>query len=616
MSGSGLPPVSLHRHGQIITVAGQLGENFAIEPAGDGEFEIKVPGRDMVWTADPVVATAPAKSDVYLKPQDGSKETRWKFVKLEEDLKVYQSRSLLPLHLLYRCVLFHSGTPNTRTPLSDILSSSRLNTREPAIIRRAFVVSNLPPGTSTQQLLDVVHTGPLEYAKIHEDGTSATLSFLYAHSAAHFSSLADQLVIADHRPQLQCTWLPSRPLHIVVAAAREDGWTEEGLRAYLSLHGEVEVEKITLQEVADGAYRQVASVHFANIESAIRAHARLRADPFMLSVRVAYGRDRCERAPDTSSTLGIPTCTSPPARTHSYTYFPVIDSDKGKSQDIIAQPYTTVSLYNLHPATTMHDMCKRIFGGPLYNVKLRAADSVSDSRTAKVTFLHSEDARDFYVGATMRGFTLLGRRVRLEPYVESRPPSRPPSRSSLPLQATDYDWVLPPQDRAPPLHAAPPEYTRILTLHAFDAPTTRLTRLRKQVARDFGRFGELEGVWVDRTTPHHSTFHIAFAHAPHAVRARARIAIVRPEYGAYALGFGRDLCARGVPAGDEWAADRWVPHNDEWAGTSRGREGTGEEGTEGRWRRKRKRRAENRRRRMAEMAWISRRHQSKGAGRA
>ncbi|KAF7364098.1 hypothetical protein MSAN_01068800 [Mycena sanguinolenta] len=76
---AGLSSVALVSQGQIITEPRQGGgDNFAIEPAGEGMFTIQLPDRDRVWTVD---ASGP-RSDVSLKPQDGASEARWKFVKL------------------------------------------------------------------------------------------------------------------------------------------------------------------------------------------------------------------------------------------------------------------------------------------------------------------------------------------------------------------------------------------------------------------------------------------------------------------------------------------------------------------------------------------------------
>ncbi|KAJ7252362.1 hypothetical protein B0H12DRAFT_617038 [Mycena haematopus] len=281
-----------------------------------------------------------------------------------------------------------------RSSLCDTLSSTRLDTHEPLLIRRGVLLTNIPPQTTPQQLLHLVHTGPLEYVKINEDAT-ATLSFLHGHGAAQFVASPAPLAIAEQK--LNCTWLHYCPLDPIVAAAverdsarrtlllckrrdRADTWTAAGLRLYLR----GEVEHVSLRELDDplAACRQVAIAHFHDISCAIRAHARLRADPFMMSVRIAYGKDRCE-----PSSAGDITAMAALENTplHPATYFPVPAPNPA---DKIYRPFTTVTLSNLHSETTVRDLCKRIFGGPLYTIERRLAD-----RAVDITFFRPEDAR-------------------------------------------------------------------------------------------------------------------------------------------------------------------------------------------------------------------------------
>ncbi|KAJ7826889.1 hypothetical protein B0H14DRAFT_3467395 [Mycena olivaceomarginata] len=194
------------------------------------------------------------------------------------------------------------------THLSDILSNSaRLrDANEPPFIRRGVAVTNIPPGTTAQQLLDLVHTGALEYLELSKDGTRADLSFVHGYSAARFVSAPPALL----GNKLRCTWLLYRPLDPVVAVAferdrarrtlllckkheREGSWAARRLQRYLK----GVLERVMVHEVRDpklkGMYREVAEARFCDIASAIRAHARLSADPFMISVHIVYGADPC-----------------------------------------------------------------------------------------------------------------------------------------------------------------------------------------------------------------------------------------------------------------------------------------------------------------------------------
>ncbi|KAF8140841.1 hypothetical protein K438DRAFT_697774 [Mycena galopus ATCC 62051] len=184
----------------------------------------------------------------------------------------------------------------SRIRLSDTLSSSHSNGPSgPSLIRRDVLVSNIPPRTMAQQILNLVRIGPLEYVEMIEDGTSAKLSFLHGYSAARFIATSASLAIAGH--ELHSTWLSYRPLDPIVATAvekdraqrtlllwkkrdRRDNWNAAPLTRYLGSKVEmVTVRKLELGRsdeptIAD-RYCEVAIVHFLDISGAIRAHARL-----------------------------------------------------------------------------------------------------------------------------------------------------------------------------------------------------------------------------------------------------------------------------------------------------------------------------------------------------
>ncbi|KAF8140846.1 hypothetical protein K438DRAFT_2030361 [Mycena galopus ATCC 62051] len=440
------------------------------------------------------------------------------------------------------CIPANNEKPS-RIRLSNTLSSSHSNGPSgPSLIRRDVLVSNIPPGTTAQQILNLVRIGPLEYIEMIEDGTSAKLSFLHGYSAARFIATSVSLAIAGH--ELHSTWLPYRPLDPIVATAvekdraqrtlllwkkrdRQDSWNAAPLTRYLG--GEVEmvtVRKLELGRsdeptIAD-RYCEVAIVHFLDLSGAIRAHARLRADPFMMSVHIMYGTDRCDLP--SHDDVDVEIAALEHELPHRPTYFPVTgDAEK------IYRPFTTVRLSNLHPQTSTRDLIKRIFGGTLYSVDLDAA-----SGTANVSFFRAEDARDFYAGAQSGGFTLHGNRIRLEPHPEAGIVNEAEER------------VLPHDDA----------YTRVLCLQAFDAPTEPLMRRRNKIAADFWTFGPLDCVTTNNFRPDARQLYVAFACAADALRAQQHITTAHPTYLAYSITFARDPCARGVPAADEWALDR------------------------------------------------------------
>jgi hypothetical protein len=136
----------------------------------------------------------------------------------------------------------------------------------------------------------------------------------------------------------------------------------------------------------------------------VQAHARLRADPFMMSVHIAYGADPCEfpsrsRSPSSDSDY-FEALTAEP-RHLPLTYFPATTSASSfgtqadADMDAIYRPFTTVTLSNLPARTTVRDLCKRVFGGPVWVVE------VDDERCSAVSSLLPSLSPSLCLSATL-----------------------------------------------------------------------------------------------------------------------------------------------------------------------------------------------------------------------
>ncbi|KAJ7099298.1 hypothetical protein B0H15DRAFT_542299 [Mycena belliarum] len=391
----------------------------------------------------------------------------------------------------------------SRTPLTDELTAARaIGPGVAPLTHRAISVTNIPPNADVADFLLRVDSGALEYVKFTpgEPTSSAELTFLDEHGAARFFAESRLL----YGRTLSCTWLPYRPLDPIVATAaardgarrvlylykatdRQDVWSPADLHAYLSMDGAVELQELeVLPATGKGGYHELAVARFADVASAIRTHARIRADSSMARVHVAYGPDPCSLPLHTRLTLKAIDRALDEEPQHAPTYFP----DGGK-------PFTTVKLHDVPRGMGLADLCARLFGGPLHAVDLK------DDGTATVTFFRAEDARDFLARA---GFVVS---------------AEPQTAAPQPL----------------PLH-----YTRVLRVRVFDVVHPVITRTK--LAADFALFGRLERVWVRRNRRHLAF--VAFARADDALRALEGIAVVRPEYLACNVWFAADPCARGA----------------------------------------------------------------------
>ncbi|KAK7057835.1 hypothetical protein R3P38DRAFT_3342020 [Favolaschia claudopus] len=421
---------------------------------------------------------------------------------------------------------FQSCSPNLNSPvrISDNLAALSSHAGlgyvyEPPFVRRGVHITNFPLGTTMRQVLNLITVGPLESVDMNKDGTQMNVFFLNGVHAAQFVTVSAGLVIGGS--QLHCAWLPERHLDPIVALAvsrdrarrtlilykhrqRSDGWDIVALHTCL-----FEAEDIAVRGLKHTEYREMASVTFRDISSAITAHARLQADPSMLAVHVMYGRDQCERVPEAEG-YTLPTF---PHNLRRPTYFSASTCEEYR-------PFTTVTLSNLSELTNVHDICKRAFGGPLHSVDLHT------NKTADVTFFLPQNARDFYVGATTYGFTLLGNSIHIEPRFEET--ETPASQLSLTETPTQQLFSLP------------------------------------QIASEFSLFGLLHQVyWAPKHLPrtgHHPQVLIAFARAADAHRARTQTAFLHSAFAERRLVHAPDPCARPVAGYDQYELDRpWLP---------------------------------------------------------
>ncbi|KAJ7189066.1 hypothetical protein C8R46DRAFT_1056521 [Mycena filopes] len=370
---------------------------------------------------------------------------------------------------------------------------------EHPLIPRALSLAPIPPGVTPQriqQILDRIDAGPLEYFKFSPESCTAEVSFLDSDSAARFFA-AKPLFIA--RRPVRWTWLPPRTLDPAIAAAVENERARRVLCIFSSLSAVEflsgdrfegyfdDVERVT--RPGDGS-AVAAMVRFTSIASAIRARDKIFADPAMTGIRLTYGTDRLnlqrhDVQPPLMTGLPFP-MAYPPPQTQS-------------------QQFTTLTLTNLHPETTIRDLCKRIFGGALHSI------NVYPNCTAEVTFQHPAAAQRFYARHTAEGLTIHGHALRITPRPERAQPS-----------ATE---------RA---------YSRIIRVRTFHAHRNPL--VHHMLRKDFELFGTLEHVGVHPRDPGRAR--ISFAHATDANRALRRLPVVRPEYRTYDMRFGGDPCAR------------------------------------------------------------------------
>ncbi|KAK7057844.1 negative regulator of differentiation 1 [Favolaschia claudopus] len=169
---------------------------------------------------------------------------------------------------------------------------------------RTVYIGNLPPSASVDELLNLVHFGPLESIRVLPEKSCVFLSFLDAPTASAF--YADALVrkLTLHTQELKVGWgkpsaVPAQVMQAITQSgasrnvylgALDENMTEEMLRDELSRFGLIDQVKI----VRD---KNIGFVHFLSIGVATKVVNTLPTDPAWAGKRVNYGKDRCAYVP-------------------------------------------------------------------------------------------------------------------------------------------------------------------------------------------------------------------------------------------------------------------------------------------------------------------------------
>ncbi|KAK0459379.1 uncharacterized protein EV420DRAFT_1539923 [Desarmillaria tabescens] len=244
---------------------------------------------------------------------------------------------------------------------------------------RTVYIGNLPATASVDELLNLVHFGPLESIRVLPEKSCVFLSFLDGATAAAFHADATIKKLALHGQELKIGWGKPSPVPAQVALAitqsnasrnvylggLDENMTEEQLRDELSRFGLIDQVKI----VRD---KNIGFVHFLSIAIATKVVNTLPTEPKL-------GRQtRLCTSPMSANPNGFNSPFSP------YSAFPpsvdaLMAAGAGASMQGLNR---TVYLGNIHPETTTEDLCNSIRGGVLQSIRY-----MQDKHIAFVTFV-------------------------------------------------------------------------------------------------------------------------------------------------------------------------------------------------------------------------------------
>ena len=294
---------------------------------------------------------------------------------------------------------------------------------------RTVYLGNIPPETSAEEILGHVRSGQIESVRLLPDKNCAFISFLDGSSATHFHSDAILKKLSIRGQDIKVGWgKPSQVPTSVALAVQQSGAsrnvylgnlgeevTEDELRDELSKFGPIDTVKIVREKA-------IGFVHFLSIGNAIKAVSQLPQEPKWQSPRrVYYGKDRCAYISKTQQQNAAQYLGIAPGYAHVLN-----GADRDLISNALAQQSVaaaavatsagginnlgnrTVYLGNIHPETTIEEICNVVRGGLLHHIRY-----IPDKHICFVTFIDPTSAASFYALSNLQGLMIHNRRLKI-----------------------------------------------------------------------------------------------------------------------------------------------------------------------------------------------------------
>ena len=294
---------------------------------------------------------------------------------------------------------------------------------------RTVYLGNIPPETSAEEILGHVRSGQIESVRLLPDKNCAFISFLDGNSATHFHSDAILKKLAIRGQDIKVGWgKPAQVPTSVSIAVQQSGASrnvylgnlpetvsETELRDDLGKFGPIDTVKIVREKA-------IGFVHFLSIGNAIKAVSQLPQEPkWQAPRRVYYGKDRCAYVSKTQQQNAAQYLGIPPGYMHTLN-----SADRDLISNALAQQSVaaaavatqaggvsnlgnrTVYLGNIHPETTIEEICNVVRGGLLHHIRY-----IPDKHICFVTFIDPTAAASFYALSNVQGLMIHNRRLKI-----------------------------------------------------------------------------------------------------------------------------------------------------------------------------------------------------------
>ena len=390
---------------------------------------------------------------------------------------------------------------------------------------RTVYLGNIPPETSAEEILGHVRSGQIESVRLLPDKNCAFISFLDGSSATHFHSDAILKKLAIRGQDIKVGWGKPAPVPTSVSVAVQQSGasrnvylgnlpetvTEAELRDDLGKFGLIDTVKIVREKA-------IGFVHFLSISNAIKAVAQLPQEPrWQAPRRVYYGKDRCAYVSKTQQQNAAQYLGIAPGYAHMLN-----GADRDLISNALAQQSVaaaavatqaggvnnlgnrTVYLGNIHPETTIEEICNVVRGGLLHHIRY-----IPDKHICFVTFIDPTSAASFYALSNIQGLMIHNRRLK--------------------IGWGKHSGALPPAIALAVSGGA----SRNVYVGNLDESWTE-ERLRQ----DFSEYGEIELV---NTLREKSCAFVNFTNISNAIKAIEAIRS-REDYQRFKVNFGKDRC--------------------------------------------------------------------------
>ncbi|WWC60861.1 uncharacterized protein I303_103437 [Kwoniella dejecticola CBS 10117] len=416
---------------------------------------------------------------------------------------------------------------------------------------RTVYVGNLPSEASVDELLNLVRFGPIETVRLLPEKSCVFISFLDGSTAAAFHADASVKKLALHGQELKIGWGKPSVVHPNVQAAVANSqatrnvfvgnldpeMNEQGLRNELSKFGPIDQVKI----VRD---KNIGFIHFLSIGTAVKVVNQLPGEPGWEGKRVNYGKDRCAYVPkaqqdavrqaQTQAMTAVASQHSQMPGTPFSSFSPMTagfggfgtPASAGFGSPLFGNGFPsaggsgfmdsnaagqvgnrTVYLGNIHPDTTIEELCNNVRGGMLQQIKY-----LPEKHIAFITFVDPAAAMQFYQHGSTTGLMVTSRRLKVG-WGKASGPLTPPLLQAIQSGASRNVYI-----------------GQIADFSLFTEAKLR---------QDFGEFGEID--MINFLNEKGAAF-VNFTSIQNAQKAIEGIKL-KPEYSTLRISYGKDRCA-------------------------------------------------------------------------